>query len=286
MRALSEIKRSSEIHGYTDQRLVKATIPIAGVAGDQQSAAFAQGCSPQGIVKNTYGTGLFVVADIGRKIKLSERLVTTVGATDRGALCYALEGSIFIGGAAIQWLRDGLSMLKSANQTELLVKDLKSNEGVYFVPALAGLGCPHWDPRARGMIIGITRQTSSRHFVRAALESMAYQTCDVAELFRREMKIRIRRLRVDGGAVRNDWLMQFQADLLGCEVERPVISQTTALGAAALAGIATGIWKDRREFLKFRRVQSIFRPRMKNKTRNKFYREWKKALSRSLEWTD
>jgi glycerol kinase len=275
---------SCGIHGYTKKNLAGISIPIAGVVGDQQSAAFAQGCSPKGIVKNTYGTGLFVVADTGHRLKISKKLITTVAASATPKLRYALEGSIFIGGAAIQWLRDGLKIIKSAKDAEKMAASLKTNDGVYFVPALAGLGCPHWDPHARGTFVGITRQTTEKHFVRAAEEALAYQTKDVVDLFHHEMKIPIRNLRVDGGAVRDNFLMQFQADILGCVVERPVVIETTALGAAALAGIATGVWKSHEEFLKKRRMDRLFKPKMTAKTRNTLHHAWTRAVSRSLAW--
>ena len=283
-KALAEVRPSSGFHGMTLKKWFGKEIPIAGVAGDQQAAAFAQGCSPQGIVKNTYGTGLFVVADTGRHLKISERLVTTVAACEGTETRYALEGSIFIGGAAIQWLRDGLKILKNASFSEKMARSLDSNDHVYFVPGLAGLGCPHWDPKARGTLVGLTRQTRREHLVRAALEAMAYQTRDVLDLVKKEMRFPVKRLRVDGGAVKNDFLMQFQADILGCEVERPVVHETTALGAAALAGLATGVWQSQKDFLKKRKIDKIFKPRMKPKMREAYYADWKRAVARSLDW--
>jgi len=284
IKSLPDVLPSSGERARTLKKWLGVSLPIAGVAGDQQSAAFAQGCSPKGVVKNTYGTGLFIVADTGRQLKTSKRLVTTVAASENKTLNYALEGSIFIGGAAIQWLRDALKILSSASQSETLARSLSTNEGVYFVPALAGLGCPHWDAHARGVIVGLTRQTRKEHLVRAALEAMAYQTRDVLDLIKKETRFSLKRLRVDGGAVNNDFLMQFQADMLGCEVERPVIHETTALGAAALAGIATGVWKNQTEFLKHRKVDRVFKPRMHRKEREAYYTSWKKALDRAKHW--
>ncbi len=283
--ALAELVPSSAERGRTVKRFLGDAIPITGVAGDQQASAFAQGLSEGAIVKNTYGTGLFIVAETGSRPRFSEKLVTTVAATDRSRLQYALEGSIFIGGAAIQWLRDGLGVIKNAAESERIARRLGSNEGVYFVPALQGLGCPHWDPHARGMIIGLTRQTRGDHLIRAGLEAIAYETRDCVDLLQKEMGRRIKRIRVDGGAVRNNFLMQFQADIIGCEVERPRLTETTALGAAGLAGIAAGLWKDQRDFLKARRIDRVFRPRMKRSVREAYYSEWRRALQRSMRWT-
>lgn len=284
-RALPRVLPSLGLRGTTDRRAAGAEILIAGVVGDQQSASFAQGCFREGIVKNTYGTGLFLVAETGRSIRLSDRLITTVAVTTDRHLRYALEGSIFIGGAAVQWLRDGLGILKSAAETERIASRLKSNDDVYFVPALAGLGCPHWDPDARGLIIGLTRRTTRAHLVRAALEAMAYQTRDVLELLRKEVHYPVKRLGVDGGAVRNDFLMQFQADMAGCEVERPRVTETTALGAAGLAGIATGLWKTKEDFLKSRKADKIFKPKMGPKEAGRLYGRWQQAVQRARNWS-
>lgn len=282
--ALAEVRPCAEDRGMTTRTAIGAELPILGAAGDQQAAAFAQGVSPDGIVKNTYGTGLFLVAETGTRLKLSDKLITTVAASAGSGLRYAMEGSVFIGGAAMQWLRDGLKIIGSAAESRAMAEKLKSNDGVYFVPALAGLGCPHWDPTARGLMIGLTRQTRREHLVRAALESMAYQTRDVADLVHRAAGIRIKDLCVDGGAVRNDWLMQFQADILGCPVERPVVTETTALGAAALAGIAAGVWKNQTDFLKYRRVDRVFRPRMSSQLRKSLHSNWLRAVTRSKAW--
>lgn len=284
--ALAEVLPCAAPRGVTTRSAVGAEIPILGAAGDQQAAAFAQGVSPDGIIKNTYGTGLFLVAETGRRLKLSDRLITTVAASAGKELRYALEGSVFIGGAAMQWLRDGLKIIGSASESAKMAQTLASNDGVYFVPALAGLGCPHWDPTARGVIVGLTRQTRREHLVRAALESMAYQTRDVADLVHAASGLPVKDLRVDGGAVRNDWLMQFQADILGVPVERPAVTETTALGAAALAGITAGIWKDQKDFLKYRRVDRVFKPRMKPAQRALLHGNWLRAVDRSKSWVN
>jgi glycerol kinase len=285
-KALPEVLPSAGPRGTAARRYAGAEIPIAGVAGDQQAAAFAQGCFRPGVVKNTYGTGLFVVAETGPRPRFSKRLVTTVAASAGPRLQYALEGSIFIGGAAVQWLRDGLKIIRDAAETERLARGLASNDGVYFVPALVGLGSPHWDPHARGLIIGITRQTGAAHFARAALEAMAYQTRDVLDCMHREGGLRVRRLGVDGGAAKNDLLMQFQADIAGCEVERPTVTETTALGAAGLAGIDAGLWRSKEDFLKSRKVDRIFRPKMDRPSREKLCAGWRKAVERSKGWAE
>ncbi len=282
--ALAEVRPCAAERGVTSRSAVGFEVPILGAAGDQQAAAFAQGVSPAGIIKNTYGTGLFLVAETGSSLKLSDKLITTVAASADKKLHYALEGSVFIGGAAMQWLRDGLKIIDRAGDSEAMTRSLASNDGVYFVPALAGLGCPHWDPNARGLIIGLTRQTRREHLVRAALESMAYQTRDVADLVHREAGLPLKNLRVDGGAVKNNWLMQFQSDILGIPVERPVVTETTALGAAALAGITAGIWKDQTDFLSHRKVDRVFKPRMKPSDRDLLHKNWLRAVSRSKAW--
>ncbi|MFT5206478.1 MAG: glycerol kinase [Candidatus Omnitrophota bacterium] len=281
---LPSVLPSCGIFGKTSKKTIGIELIIAGVAGDQQAAAFAQGCSPQGVVKNTYGTGLFVMADTGFRAKIAPDLVTTIAASDNKRLKYAIEGSVFVGGSAIQWLRDGLQIIQSASQSESIAKQLPDNQDLYFVPALAGLGCPHWDPNARGLLIGMTRRTNQAHVVRAALESMAYQTRDVLEVLNRKLKLPIKRLRVDGGAAANNWLMQFQADVLGCEVERPKIIETTALGAVALAGIASGVWKDQKDFLTHIKIDKVFKPKMTATQRNRLYAKWTEAVKRSLNW--
>lgn len=284
--SLPQILPTSGVRGEVPGQLFGRPIPLAAVVGDQQSAAFAQGCSPAGVVKNTYGTGLFAVADTGEKKVLSDKLITTRAAVVGQQPSYALEGSVFVGGAAVQWLRDGLGIIRHSGQTEKLARSVRDSGGVYFVPALAGLGCPFWDPKARGLLIGLTRATTKAHVVRAVLESLAFRTSDVIGLFTGQAQIPVRRLRVDGGATKNNFLMQFQADILGCEVERPVHQETTALGAAALAGIAVGFWKNQKDFLSHTRVDRVFKPKMKKIVRERFLQSWRKALERSLNWLD
>ena len=270
--------------GVTSRRIIGAEIPIAGVVGDQQGAMFAQGCYTPGVVKNTYGTGLFLQVNTKRKIPASRNLLNTIAWKIGRETDYALEGSVFIGGAALQWLRDGLGIIKSAPESLQLAQQLKSNDGVYFVPAFVGLGAPYWDSSARGLVIGVTRGTGRAHFARAALESIAYQTKDVVRAMEADLKTPVKKLQVDGGAVQNDFLMQFQADLLGCPVERPRVIETTALGAAGLAGIAVGFWKNRKEFLSHRRVERTFRPSLAVKTREALYAKWQDAVRRALAW--
>ncbi len=260
-------------------------IPVCGIVGDQQAAAFAQGCFGHGVIKNTYGTGLFMLENTGRVPRFSENLLTTVGWSI-GTLKeteYAVEGSVFIGGAALQWLRDGLKLFSSAKETARMAQEVPSNEGVYFVPALVGLGAPYWDPHARGTILGLTRGSTRAHLVRAALESIAYQTRDILEVMKRDTRQAFKVLRVDGGASANDFLMQFQADVLGIPVQRPRILETTALGAAGLAGLAAGLWKDKEEFNRLRRVDRVFRPKP-GKAYKASYERWKEAVKRSRNW--
>ena len=261
-------------------------IPITGIVGDQQAASFAQGCFAPGVIKNTYGTGLFMLENTGRKPRFSKNLLTTVAWSQKDLRHteYAVEGSVFIGGAAIQWLRDGLRLFKNARESASLAQRLDSNEGVYFVPALVGLGAPYWDSHARGTILGLTRGTGPAHLARAALEAIAYQTRDILEVMKRDTRADFKVLRVDGGASANDFLMQFQADLLGIPVERPKILETTALGAAGLAGIAIGLWKDRGEFSRLRRVERVFHPKPRSAAREALYARWKEAVARSRGW--
>lgn len=275
---------SSACVAYTDQKIFGTEVSISGIVGDQQAAAFAQGCFEPGIIKNTYGTGLFMLENTGRTPQFSKNLLTTVAwsLSEIKNTEYAVEGSVFIGGAAIQWLRDGLKIIDRADQTEKLAKELVSNEGVYFVPALVGLGAPYWDPNARGTITGITRGTTRAHLVRAAIEAIAYQTRDILEVMKKDTKKDFKLLRVDGGATKNDLLMQFQADILGIPVERPVVLETTALGAAALAGLAVGFWRHRSEFDRLRRINRLFRPNKAFKGRESLYAGWKQAVERAL----
>ena len=241
---LPEVKSSSEVYGETAGRILAAKIPIAGIAGDQQSALFGQMCTEIGMVKNTYGTGCFMLMNIGEKPKISaNNLLTTIAWQINGKVNYALEGSIFIGGAVVQWLRDEMGFISRSADVETLAKKVKDTDGVYVVPAFAGLGAPHWDQHARGTITGLTRGTNKSHIARAALESIAYQTMDVLKAMEADAGVNIAELRVDGGATANDLLMQFQADLLNCKVIRPDVTEVTAIGAAYLAGLATGFWE-------------------------------------------
>ncbi|SDD19259.1 glycerol kinase GlpK [Pedobacter soli] len=242
---LPEVKSSSEVYGQTAGKILAAKIPIAGIAGDQQSALFGQMCTEVGMVKNTYGTGCFMLMNIGTTPKISENnLLTTIAWQINGEVQYALEGSIFIGGAVVQWLRDEMGLISKSADVETLAKKVKDTDGVYVVPAFAGLGAPHWDQHARGTITGLTRGTNKSHIARAALESIAYQTMDVLKAMEADADVNIAELRVDGGATANNLLMQFQADLLNCKVIRPKVTEVTAIGAAYLAGLATGFWKD------------------------------------------
>ncbi|MHA1616594.1 MAG: glycerol kinase GlpK [Candidatus Njordarchaeales archaeon] len=275
-----------EAYGYTEKSIIGASIPVTGDAGDQQAALFGQACYEEGMVKNTYGTGNFILLNTGSKPRKSKHgLLTTIAwGLSKKNVTYALEGSIFITGAAIQWLRDNLRIIRRASETEDLAKKLESNEGVYFVPAFVGLGAPYWDQYARGLIIGITRRTGIEHIARAALESIAYQTRDVIEAMERDAGIEIKELRVDGGAAKNDWLMQFQADILGKRIIRPVIFETTALGAAYLAGLAVDYWESVEEIKKLWRVEKIFEPKMSAEDREKLYRAWRIAVEKAQKW--
>ena len=261
MNMLPEVKSSSEVFCHTAGNILATKIPIAGIAGDQQAALFGQMCTKVGMVKNTYGTGCFMLMNIGKKPVMSaNNLLTTIAWKINGEVTYALEGGIFIGGAVVQWLRDELGLIKSSAEVEVLAATVKDNGGVYVVPAFAGLGAPHWDQHARGTITGITRGTNSGHFARAALESIAYQTMDVLKSMSADAGTPITELRVDGGASANTILMQFQADIMKCKVIRPQITEVTALGAAYLAGLATGFWSDVNEISAQWKVDSNFEP--------------------------
>ena len=261
MNMLPEVKSSSEVFGHTAGNILATKIPIAGIAGDQQAALFGQMCTKVGMVKNTYGTGCFMLMNIGKKPVMSaNNLLTTIAWKINGEVTYALEGGIFIGGAVVQWLRDELGLIKSSAEVEVLAATVKDNGGVYVVPAFAGLGAPHWDQHARGTITGITRGTNSGHFARAALESIAYQTMDVLKSMSADAGTPITELRVDGGASANTILMQFQADIMKCKVIRPQITEVTALGAAYLAGLATGFWSDVNEISAQWKVDRNFEP--------------------------
>jgi glycerol kinase len=284
---LPVVNSSSCVHGHTDPAVFFGErIPIAGIAGDQQAALFGHGCFDEGFVKNTYGTGSFLLMNTGVKaVPSNEGLLTTIAwSIGDGPIEYALEGSIFITGAAVQWLRDGLKIINSASDTETMARSLESNDGVYFVPALVGLGAPYWDPYARGTIVGITRGTTQEHFARAALESMCYQTCDVVRAMSRDSGLRIKEMKADGGAVGNNFLMQFQSDMLGVSVEVPRITETTALGAAYLAGLATGQWESREEISALNRSSKRYEPTMRVEERQKLYRNWGRAVERARGW--
>jgi glycerol kinase len=285
--ALPEVLPSSFVYGHTDPSIFfGARVPVAGLAGDQQAALFGQGCYEPGAAKNTYGTGSFLLMNTGAAPVASRAgLLTTVAwQLDGEPAEYALEGSIFVTGAAVQWLRDGLGIIGSADETEALARSLDSNEGVYFVPALAGLGAPHWDAYARGAVVGLTRGTTRAHLARAALEAMCYQTRDVASAMERDSGVRLKDLRVDGGAVCNSFLMQFQADILGVAVEVPEVTETTAAGAAYLAGLAVGFWQDRREIAARLSIARRYEPQMHEAERERLHRRWLRAVERARDW--
>ena len=282
---LPEVRSSSEIYGEATH--FSPRIPIAGIAGDQQAALFGQVCTQPGMVKNTYGTGCFMLMHTGAKPILSKNnLLTTVAWRIGGRIEYALEGSIFIAGAVVQWLRDGLGLIRTAAEIEALAAKVPDNGGVYLVPAFAGLGAPHWDAYARGAIAGLTRGTSAAHLARAALEGIAYQVKDVLEAMEADAGIRLKELRVDGGACANNLLMQFQSDLLGVPVVRPKVAETTALGAAYLAGLAVGYWKSQLEIAAQWQIDRKFKPAMKPAARRTLCAGWEKALARAKAWAD
>ncbi len=284
---LPEVCPSSQVYGKADKTLLGSEIPIGGIAGDQQAATFGQVCFFKGMAKNTYGTGSFLLMNTGEKaISSKHGLLTTIGWGLQDKIYYALEGSIFITGAVVQWLRDGLRLVDEARDTEWMAKSVSDTGGVYFVPAFSGLGAPHWDMYARGVIVGLTRGTTKKHLVRAGLEAIAYQCRDVVEAMEQDSGIKIQNLRVDGGAVANDFLMQFQADILDVPVERPVITETTALGAAYLAGLAVNYWKDIDEIARIWRREELFKPQMNPEKKEKLYSGWKKAIQRSRSWAE
>jgi glycerol kinase len=281
---LPEIKPSSEVYANTvPHHFFGKEVPIAGAAGDQQAALFGQACFKKGMAKNTYGTGCFMLMNTGDKAVKSENgLLTTIAWGLNGKVEYALEGSIFVAGSAIQWLRDGLRMLKDARDSESYAEKVESTDGVYVVPAFVGLGTPYWDSDVRGAVFGLTRGTSKEHFVRATLESLAYQTKDVLSAMEADSGIELKTLRVDGGAVKNNFLMNFQSDILNVPVERPVINETTALGAAYLAGLAVGFWESQEEIASQWAIDQSFEPAMTEEQRSKLYGGWKKAVSAAM----
>jgi glycerol kinase len=280
MEVLPEVRPSAGVFGETTTDLLGTAVPVAGIAGDQQAALFGQGCVRPGMAKNTYGTGCFLLVHTGGEaVRSKNGLLTTVACDARGGAAYELEGAVFIAGAAIQWLRDGLGLLRRASDSDALARSVDSTLGVYLVPAFVGLGAPHWDPDARGAIVGLTRGVGVAHVVRAALEALAYQTRDVADAMVAD-GARLRRLRVDGGASQNDFLMQHQADVLGVSVERPALIETTAMGAAYLAGLATGVWRSQSDLDRARRIAKVFRPRMSRRGREAAYAGWLDAVAR------
>lgn len=276
---LPEVKSSSEVYGYTNQLFTNNEIPIAGIAGDQQAALFGQMCTAPGMVKNTYGTGCFMLMHTGEKAVTSKNnLLTTIALQINGHTYYALEGSVFIGGAVVQWLRDGLHLIRNSSEVEALARQVEHTDGVYLVPAFAGLGAPYWNQHARGSIVGITRGTNSGHIARAALEGIAYQTYDMLKAMEADAGIPIAELRVDGGATNNSLLMQFQSDILNTLVIRPKIVETTALGAAYLAGLAVGFWKDIATLSEKWHVDITFEPVMNETERAEGIKGWQKAI--------
>ncbi len=284
---LPEVKSCSEVYCETAGDVLRVKIPIAGIAGDQQAALFGQLCTKPGMAKTTYGTGCFLVMNTGKEAVRSEnKLLTTIAWKIGDEINYALEGSVFIGGAAIQWLRDGLELFDHARESEHLAESLENNDGVYFVPALSGLGAPHWDQDARGAFFGITRGTTKAHMARAALEAIAYQVYDVLKAMEKDSGKTTKELRVDGGATANSFLMQFQADLLDCEIKRPEIIETTAIGAAFLAGLAVGFWKDQEEINSLWNADKSFVPQMEKSEQEKLIHFWHKAVERSKNWVE
>lgn len=281
---LPEVRPSSEIYAHTaSYHFFGQEVPIAGIAGDQQAALFGQACYTEGMAKNTYGTGCFMLMNTGEKaVKSNHGLLTTIAWGLNGKVEYALEGSIFVAGSAIQWLRDGLRMFKDAKDSEKYAERVPSTDGVYMVPAFVGLGTPYWDSDVRGAVFGLTRGTTKEHFVRATLESLAYQTKDVLSAMEADSGIALKTLRADGGAVKNNFLMQFQSDILNVPVQRPIVNETTALGAAYLAGLAVGYWDNQEEIAKQWAVDKTFEPKMSDEERNKLYEGWKKAVHATM----
>ena len=283
---LPEVRPSSEVYGVTDPKTYGgAEIPIAGIAGDQHAALFGQACFEEGMAKNTYGTGCFMLMNTGEEMVTSKNgLLTTIAWGVDGKVEYALEGSIFVAGAVIQWLRDELGLISDASDSEYFATKVEDNNGVYLVPAFVGLGAPYWDMYARGTMVGLTRGANRNHIIRAALESIAFQTRDVLEAMQEDSGIDLQELRVDGGAVANNFLMQFQSDILGVPVHRPEITETTALGAAYLAGLAVDFWPDKKEISRRWSVDRVFESKMEEDKKEKLYKEWEKAVVRAENW--
>jgi glycerol kinase len=284
---LPEVRSSSEVYGETDPKVFGAPIPVAGIAGDQQAALFGQACFEPGSAKNTYGTGCFMLLNTGNTVVPSEKgLLTTIGWQLGGRTTYALEGAVFVAGAAVQWLRDGLKAIQASADVETLMSEVPDTDGVYLVPAFVGLGAPYWDPRARGVIVGLTRNSTIAHVARAAVDAMAYQTRDVLEVMQEEAGLSLTTLKVDGGAAANATLLQFQADMLGVPVRRPVVRETTALGAAYLAGLAVGYWDGLDDVRRNWALDREFSPQMAENDRARLYAGWRKAVTRSLNWEE
>lgn len=284
---LPQVRPSSEVYGTTDPAVFGAAVPLSGAAGDQQAALFGQTCFEPGMAKNTYGTGCFMLMNTGDKVYTSNNgLLTTIAWGLDGKVEYALEGSIFVAGSAVQWLRDGIRLIEAAPDSEWVAKKVKDADGVYVVPAFVGLGAPYWDMKARGAILGLTRGTSKSHVVRATLDSMAYQTKDVLSAMEADSNIKLQALKVDGGAVANNILMQFQADILGVPVDRPKVTETTALGAAYLAGLAVGVWTNKTDLTKKWQLDNRFEPKMDAGESAALYKGWQKAVKRSMDWID
>ncbi|NOU70638.1 glycerol kinase GlpK [Paenibacillus sp. LMG 31458] len=280
---LPDVRPSSEVYGETSKSLFEVQIPIAGIAGDQQAALFGQACFEEGMAKNTYGTGCFMLMNTGTKAVASQNgLLTTIAWGLDGKVEYALEGSIFVAGATIQWLRDGLKLIEKASDSEKHAAAVASTDGVYLVPAFVGLGAPYWDMEARGAIFGLTRGTTQDHFIRAAVESLAYQTKDVLEAMEADSGIQLQKLAVDGGAVANNFLMQFQANLLGAAVDRPRVLETTALGAAYLAGLAVGYWAGKQDIIQNKVIERTFESSMESAERDGLYEGWKAAVQATM----
>jgi glycerol kinase len=284
---LPDVRSSSEVYGHTDPALFGSAVPVAGIAGDQQAALFGQACFEPGAAKNTYGTGCFMLLNTGPSAVASHKgLLTTVAWKIAGETTYALEGSVFIAGAAVQWIRDGLKAIDSSAAVETLMNQVSDTDGVYLVPAFVGLGAPYWDPHARGIIIGLTRNSSIAHVARAAVDAMAYQTRDVLEVMQDEAGLALTMLKVDGGAAANAMMLQFQADLLGVPVRRPVVRETTALGAAYLAGLAVGYWDGLDDVRRNWALDREFSPERSREEVERMYAGWRKAVSRSLAWAE
>lgn len=282
---LPQVKPSSCVYGYTNENLIGGRIPISGAAGDQQAALFGQCCFDAGDVKNTYGTGCFLLMHTGKEAVKSEHgLLTTIAVNPDGSPGYALEGSVFVAGAAIQWLRDELGILENAPQSEKYCRSVPDTNGVYVVPAFTGLGAPYWDQYARGAVLGLTRGADRAHLIRATVESLAYQVHDVIDAMQKDAGVKLSSLRADGGASANDFLMQFQADILDAEVVRPKCIETTALGAAYLAGLATGFWKDAEEIKANWKQEKQFEPSIAAEKRERLLKGWKKAVRCTFAW--